>query len=336
MITSSPLGPTLETSRLILRPPIRADFESLCAFHADPETMKHLGGVQSPAMVWRTMCMMAGAWHLDGFHMFSVLNKETGEWMGRIGPLYPEQWPDREVGWGLMSRYWGKGYAHEAAAAAMDYVFDVLKWDRVVHTIAPDNLASAGVAKSLGSYDQGPGRLPDPHAGVAVNIWGQTREEWRINRQITQRKRATFTGIEVVNERVIGHAPDRVRDAFADPVKLVEWWGPHGFTNTIEAFDLRPGGAFRITMRNERDQDFPNEKTFHEVTPDRIVVEHHQPVHHFLLTMTFDPEGSGTRLGWRMQFAPSPHTDDLGGDLARFLHAANEQNFDRLEAFLSR
>jgi len=116
----------------------------------------------------------------------------------------------------------------------------------------------------------------------------------------------------------------------------VHWWGPHGFTNTIEAFDLRPGGAFRITMRNERDQDFPNEKIFHEVTPHRIVIEHLQPVHHFLMTMTFDAEGSGTRLGWRMQFAPSSQADDLGGDLAHFLHAANEQNFDRLEAFLSR
>ena len=38
MITSSPLGPTLETARLILRPTVRADFEDLCAFHADPET----------------------------------------------------------------------------------------------------------------------------------------------------------------------------------------------------------------------------------------------------------------------------------------------------------
>jgi RimJ/RimL family protein N-acetyltransferase/uncharacterized protein YndB with AHSA1/START domain len=333
MIASSPLGPTLETARLILRPPVRADFEGLCAFHADPETMRHLGGVQSPAQVWRTMCMMAGAWHLEGFHMFSVLNKETGEWMGRIGPLYPHGWPAREVGWGLMARHWGKGYAREAAAAAMDYVFDVLGWDRVVHTIAPDNLASAGVAKSLGSYDQGPGQLPDPYANVPVNIWGQTREEWQVNRM---RPTTGFTGIEVVNERVIGHTPDRVRDAFADPQKLAQWWGPHGFTNTIEAFDLRPGGVFRLTMRNELGQDFPNEKSFREVSAHRIVIEHHRPVHHFLLTMTFDAERSGTRLGWRMQFAPSEHIDDLGGELAHFLHAANEQNFDRLEDFLSR
>jgi hypothetical protein len=54
------------------------------------------------------------------------------------------------------------------------------------------------------------------------------------------------------------------------------------------------------------------------------------------MTMTFTPEGEGTRLGWRMQFAPSQMADELGDDLAQFLHAANEQNFDRLEDFLSR
>lgn len=181
-IFTSPLGPTLETERLILRPPVVADFDGFCAFHADAEAMTHLGGVQSPPVVWRTMRTMAGGWALDGFHMFSVLDKATGEWMGRIGPLYPHGWPAREVGWGLMSRYWGKGFAREAAIAAMDFVFDRLGWDDVIHTIAPENLASAGVAKSLGSVNRGPGHLPDPYTTIAVDIWGQSRDEWRLNR----------------------------------------------------------------------------------------------------------------------------------------------------------
>ena len=180
---TSPLGPTLETERLILRPPVRADFDGLCTFFADARTMEHLGGVQSPAVVWRTMCTIAGAWHLEGAYMFSVLEKATGQWIGRIGPLHPWGWPGREVGWGLLSSHWGRGYAVEAAVASMDYVFDTLGWSEVIHTIAPDNTGSAAVARRLGSYDQGPGVLPDPYADAVVNIWGQTRDEWRVNRE---------------------------------------------------------------------------------------------------------------------------------------------------------
>lgn len=146
---------------------------------------------------------------------------------------------------------------------------------------------------------------------------------------------AVFDGIEVSNDRVIAHPPERVYGAFADPEQLIHWWGPDGFTNSVQAFDLRPGGAFRITMHNSRGQHFDNDKTFHEVTPQRIVLEHHQPMHHFLMTMTFDPHGADTRLGWHMQFA-RPESGDDQAELARFLHAANEQNFNRLEAFLNR
>lgn len=176
---TSPLGPTLETPRLILRPPVPEDFDGYCAFHADAATMAHLGGVQTAPVVWRTMRSVAGAWVLDGFHMFSVLEKDSGDWIGRIGPLYPHGWPAREVGWGLLSSAWGKGYAREAASACLDYVFDVLDWEDVIHTIAPDNAGSIGVAKSLGSYNRGPGRLPDPFSEVVVDIWGQTRAEWQ-------------------------------------------------------------------------------------------------------------------------------------------------------------
>jgi RimJ/RimL family protein N-acetyltransferase len=122
-----------------------------------------------------------GAWYLDGFHLFSVLERTSRDWIGRIGPLYPHKWPGREVGWGLLSNYWGRGYAREAVTATMDYVFDELGWDSVIHTISPDNTRSIKLAKGLGSRNQGSGKLPDPYSDSNVDIWGQTREEWREN-----------------------------------------------------------------------------------------------------------------------------------------------------------
>ncbi|MBW8881346.1 MAG: GNAT family N-acetyltransferase [Asticcacaulis sp.] len=186
MIAASSLGPTLETPRLILRPPIKADFDAFAAFSADAVVTVHIGGVMSRPIAWRAFRSMAGAWALDGFSMFAVLHKATGEWMGRIGPLYPEGWPAREVGWGLARKWWGQGYGIEASAACMDFVFDVLGWDDVIHTIAPDNAGSQGVARKLGSVNRGPGKLPDPYADHVTDIWGQTRDDWQINRKALQ------------------------------------------------------------------------------------------------------------------------------------------------------
>jgi RimJ/RimL family protein N-acetyltransferase len=78
---------------------------------------------------------------------------------------------------------WGRGYATEGAAAAIDWAFDNLGWTEVIHTISPDNLASQGVARRLGSRNGGPGRLPPPFEEQPVDVWGQTHEEWRACRR---------------------------------------------------------------------------------------------------------------------------------------------------------
>ena len=186
----SPLGPTLETERLILRPPVAEDFDDFCGFYNDEQVMTYLGGLSSPPVVWRIMRTIAGSWALDGFGMFSVIEKASGNWIGRIGPLHPHGWPDREVGWGLIASAQRKGYAKEAAAACIDFAFDTLDWETVVHTINPDNAASAAVAKSLGSYVMRQAWLPDPYADQLCDIWGQTRAEWRVNRENLLKNRA--------------------------------------------------------------------------------------------------------------------------------------------------
>ena len=175
------IGPTIETERLILRPPRTEDFDSWCAFHADEEVMRHLGGVQGPELTWRSMCAMTGAWTIEGFSMFSVIEKATGEWVGRLGPWRPYGWPGTEVGWGLVRSAWGKGYASEGAAAAMDYAVDILGWDEVIHTIDPANTGSIRVAERMGSRVLRQATLPPP-IELNLDAYGQSADAWRARR----------------------------------------------------------------------------------------------------------------------------------------------------------
>jgi RimJ/RimL family protein N-acetyltransferase len=176
------MGPTLETERLILRRPIEEDLEGWAALMGDVEASRFIGGPMPRATAWRNMAAMTGCWALKGFGMFSVVEKESGAWIGRLGPWQPEGWPGTEVGWGLLKSAWGKGYALEGARAAIDWAFDTLGWAEVIHTIDPDNLASRNLAQRLGSANRGPGRLPPPYEHFPVDVWGQTREQWRSGR----------------------------------------------------------------------------------------------------------------------------------------------------------
>ena len=175
-------GPVLETERLILRPPALADFEAWVAFMADEQAARYIGGAQPRSFVWRGMMAMAGAWALHGFAMFSVIERSSGQWIGRLGPWQPDGWPGTEVGWGLVRAAHGQGYATEGATAAIDWAFDRLGWRDVIHCIDPANLPSQKVAQRLGSRLRGPGTLPAPYETMPVQIWGQTREEWKRRR----------------------------------------------------------------------------------------------------------------------------------------------------------
>ena len=171
-------APLIETQRLLLRPPALADFDQWALCAADPAVTEFIGGPQPRPVAWRAFMAMAGSWSLAGFAMFSVLDKATGRWLGRVGPWRPDGWPGNEIGWGLAREAEGHGYAHEAAVAAVDWSFATLGWDEIIHCINPGNRRSEALAERLGSQRLRQTRLPPPSA-TEVTIWGQSRAEWR-------------------------------------------------------------------------------------------------------------------------------------------------------------
>ena len=169
--------PVIETQRLILRCPEQGDLDAFAEMMADPQAARFLGGPVPRAVVWRSLAALAGSWVIKGYGMFSVVEKASGRWIGRIGPWSPEGWPGTEVAWGLTRSAWGQGFAREAAQAAIDFAFERLGWDEVIHTIDPDNAPSIALARRVGSRFLRPGRLPAP-IEVDLDVWGQTRDDW--------------------------------------------------------------------------------------------------------------------------------------------------------------
>jgi uncharacterized protein YndB with AHSA1/START domain len=113
---------------------------------------------------------------------------------------------------------------------------------------------------------------------------------------------------EIVITRIFDAPRELVWDAWTDPKKVVQWWGPRGFTTTIHEMDVRPGGVWRHTMHGPDGTDYPNKSVFIEVVkPERIVYSHGGgkkggPGVQFQATWTLEAQGGRTKVTLRMLF----------------------------------
>lgn len=170
--------PRIETERLILRAWREDDAPAFAAMMAEPEVARFLTASQTPlssAMAWRDMALFVGHWALRGYGLFAVEEKQSGTFVGRVGAWQPECWVGFELGWGLARRYWGRGYALEAARAAGDWIFASFALDRIVSLIHADNAPSQKLAQRLGMHI----RSRTLHAGAPHDIWEIERADWR-------------------------------------------------------------------------------------------------------------------------------------------------------------
>lgn len=137
---------------------------------------------------------------------------------------------------------------------------------------------------------------------------------------------------EIALTRVLRASPERVFDAWTDPAKLAKWFGPDGFTTTTHHHDPRPGGEWRHTMTGPDGTEYPNHIRFVEVSRPKRLVYDHLSSPPFRTTVTFEPEGEGTRMHFVMRF---PHEDAFR--VATERHGAREgqkQTVARLAAFV--
>lgn len=120
---------------------------------------------------------------------------------------------------------------------------------------------------------------------------------------------------EIVLTRVF-EAPRRmVWEAWTNPDQIRLWWGPKGFTSTIEVMDVRVGGVWRLVMHGPDGTDYPNESIFTAVVPYELLAytmtggRKGEPAVQMEKIATFEEEAGGTRVTLRIMFASAEARD---------------------------
>lgn len=141
----------LETPRLTLRMFNEADWDALHEMFRDEECVRYtIGSPLVEWQTWRTLAGYLGHWHLRGYGPYAVVERATGAMMGPVGLWCPGEWPEPEIKWSLTRRFWGHGYASEAAAAVKAMAAHALGWERLISLVLPANARSKAVALRLG------------------------------------------------------------------------------------------------------------------------------------------------------------------------------------------
>jgi RimJ/RimL family protein N-acetyltransferase len=171
----------IETSRLLLRQWKNEDLAPYTRICADPEVMRYLSGPMTPKQSEEQLSQFVGHWEERGFGLWAVEEKSSGAFLGFVGLLYQEQWPEgrhkTEVGWRLDRSFWGRGLATEGARASLRYGFEELTLARIISIIHPKNIASRRVAQKLGMTSRGETNFK----GNDVIWYAIERREWNAD-----------------------------------------------------------------------------------------------------------------------------------------------------------
>jgi ribosomal-protein-alanine N-acetyltransferase len=166
----------IETPRLIMKQFCEADAKHLFELNSDPDVTKYVGGSAYSSMdEVIEFIKNYDQYEKYGMGRLNMFDKITGEYIGWCGLKYLEDEQNVDLGYRLLKRHWGKGYATEAATASLEYGFDVLNLDKIIGKAMKENTASINVFKKLGmaySHDDECGK----HPAVVYVI---TKEEWK-------------------------------------------------------------------------------------------------------------------------------------------------------------
>ena len=148
----------IETERLLLRELRTTDLEGMFKLDANPNVHRYLGNkpIKTKAEAKKILDSVKQQYADRGIGRFAVIEKATGDFIGWSGIRLNTEYNMNgftkyyDVGYRLIERYWGKGYATESGKAAVDYAFKVMKLPVLYATTEAGNQASHKALLKIG------------------------------------------------------------------------------------------------------------------------------------------------------------------------------------------
>ncbi|MES2961662.1 MAG: GNAT family N-acetyltransferase [Pseudomonadota bacterium] len=144
----------METERLILREWQESDILPFIEMNRDLEVMKYFPALFSADETRNLVVRIKSHFREHGFGLFAVELKSEKKFIGFVGlaiPTFEAHFtPAVEIGWRFSSKYFGQGYATEAAKKVLEFAFEELKLKKVVSFTTKLNQPSINVMKKLG------------------------------------------------------------------------------------------------------------------------------------------------------------------------------------------
>ena len=150
--------PSIETERLFLRVFKPEDLDARHVIKNDPDVYEYLPPYYTPPTrekVGEAIALSIQRWREKGLGEFAVIERVSGDLIGYCGLMNLDKTEEIEIYYGFPKKYWGKGYATEAARAVLKFAFGKAKLAQVVGVTNPENIASQKVLQKIGLKYQG-------------------------------------------------------------------------------------------------------------------------------------------------------------------------------------
>jgi uncharacterized protein YndB with AHSA1/START domain len=149
-----------------------------------------------------------------------------------------------------------------------------------------------------------------------------------------ENKKNSTQGREIVISKKLNAPVELVWEAWTKPEHISQWWGPNGFTTTINTMDVTPGGEWNLIMHGPDGTDFKNKSIFKELIPFEKIVYEHVSSPRFVATIDFEKQGEQTLITWHMLFETA---EEFIQTVKTFkADEGLKQNIEKLNRFLTK